>query len=78
MWGPNLGQMGQNPAQNQFFCHFYKFGSLVFMEIAQNENLEHCLTTSSGKTYEKNFGNPKLGPKLGFMSFSQGCIISFS
>ena len=28
------------------------------------------------KTNEKNFGGPKLGPKLVFLPFSQGCIIS--
>ena len=27
-WGPKLGQ---NQAQNQVFCHFLKFGSLVFL-----------------------------------------------
>ena len=37
--------------------------------------MEHCLTTSRGKTHEKNFRGPKLGPKLGFLPFSQGCII---
>ena len=33
-----------------FFCHFLKFGSLVFLQIAQDDSLEHCLTTSRGKT----------------------------
>ena len=49
-------QMGQNQAQNQVFCYFFKFGSLVFLEIAQDDSLEHDLTTSRGKTHEKNWG----------------------
>ena len=31
LWEPNLGQ---NQAWNQVFCHFLKFGSLDFLEIA--------------------------------------------
>ena len=49
-------QMGQNQAQNQVFCYFFKFGSLVYLEIAQDDSLEHDLTTSRGKTHEKNCG----------------------
>ena len=45
--GPKLG-----------FCHFLKFGSLALLEIAQDNSLEHCLTTSSGKTREKKLGCP--------------------
>ena len=36
--------------------------------------MEYCLTTNRGKTHEKN-GAPKLGPKFGFLPFSQSCII---
>ena len=32
--GPNLGQTGQNWAQNKVFHHFQKFGLLAFQEIA--------------------------------------------
>ena len=31
--GSNLSQMGQNWAQNYFFLHFLKFGSLFSLEI---------------------------------------------
>ena len=31
LWEPNLGQ---NQAWNRVFCHFLKFGSLDFLEIA--------------------------------------------
>ena len=51
----------------RFFVIFLKFGPLVFLEIAQEDSLEHCLTTSKGKTHGKNFGRPKLYPKLGFL-----------
>ena len=50
------------------FCHFLKFGLLVFLEIVCNDSLQQCLTSSSGKTYKKEkFG----GPKLGFLPFSR-------
>ena len=58
---PNFGQTAQNRAQNQVFCYFFKFSSLVFLEMAQDDSLKHCLD----KTLEKNFGGPKLGSKLG-------------
>ena len=49
--------------------HGIKFGSLVFLEIALDDSLEHCLTTSRGKTHEKISGAQKLDLKLGFLSF---------
>ena len=60
-----------------FFCHFFKFGSLVLQEIAYYDSMKHCQNTSRGKIHEKSFGGPKLGFKLGFLPFSQSCIISF-
>ena len=30
----------------KFFCHFFKFNSLVFLKISQDDSLEHCLTTN--------------------------------
>ena len=51
--------LGQNWTQNLFFCHFLKFGSLVFLEIAYDDSLEQCLTTSNCKTNEKKLaGGP--------------------
>ena len=40
--------------KNLFF-HFLKFGSLIFLYIAQDDGLEQCLTTSRNKTHEKNW-----------------------
>ena len=82
---PNFGQMGQKWAGNQFFCHFVKFGSLVFLEIAYNDSLQQCIRSSRGKTHEKGFGDhlwsksgPKSCPKLGFWSFPEVWFISFT
>ena len=53
--------MARNWTQNQAFCYFFMFTPLVFLEIPQDDSLEHCLD----KTLEKNLGPPKLGLKLG-------------
>ena len=52
--------------QNKVFCDFLKFGLLVFLEIAYNDGLQHCIKSNRGKIYEKHF----LGPELGFLRFS--------
>ena len=59
----NLGPMGLNQTQNEVFLHSLDFGSLVFLEIAYNDNLQQCLAFSKGKTHEKILG-PKFGPNL--------------
>ena len=51
-FGPNK----LNHAQNYVFRHFLYFGSTVFLEIAYNNSLKQCLTSSRGDTYEKNWG----------------------
>ena len=67
-----------------FFCHFLKFGSLVFLEIAYNDTLQQCLILSRSKIYEKNWGpkfgakGPKSVPKLSFLPFSQVWFINFA
>ena len=43
-----------------FFCHFLKFGSLVFLEIAYNDSVKQCVTSSRGKIHKKVFGGPNL------------------
>ena len=86
IWNPNLGQRGQKRSQNQgFFCHFLKFGQLVFLRITYNDGLQKFLTSSRNKTFEKKFlrpklgqNEPKLGPKLVFLSFFQVWFITFS
>ena len=53
---PKLGSMGLNQAQNEVFRHLLEFGSYVFLEIAYNDSLRQCQTSSRGKIYEKKFG----------------------
>ena len=36
-----------------FSCHFLDFGSLAFLDIAYNDSLQQCLTSSRCKVYEK-------------------------
>ena len=80
---PNMGPMGLNQAQNEVFHHFLEFGLYVFLEFAYNDSFQQYLTSSRGKTHEKNFGaqiwakQTKLGPKLGFLPFSEVWFISF-
>ena len=47
--------------ETRFFCHYLKFGSLVFLEIAYNDSLQQCLTSSRGEIYEKKIGGPNFG-----------------
>ena len=62
----------------RFFVIFLKFGSLVFLEIAQNDSLEHCLTTRRGKTHGKNFERPKLWVQnQGFCNFLKVASLYF-
>ena len=74
--------MGLNQAQNEVSRHFLDFESLVYLEIAYDDSLQQCLTSSRGKPPyphphpppppQKNWGprfgsdEPKLGPKLCF------------
>ena len=64
--------MNQNRAQIRLFVIFFKFGSLVFLEMAQNDSLEHCVTPSRGKTHEKNLGGAQIGSEIRvFVIFSR-------
>ena len=72
-----LGKMGQNQARN-FFFHFLKFGSLVFLEIAYNESLQQCLTCSRGKIPDKKFGDLIFGKMGQNQAKIQGFFAIFS
>ena len=70
-WGQNLRQTSQNRAQNYVFCHFFKFDSLVFLEVAYSDSLQQCLTSARGKTHEKCLGTQfwaKIGPEICFFA----------
>ena len=81
----NLGQMGQNPAWNQVFCYFLKFGSLFFLEIAYNDSLQQCITSRRIRVDTiKIFGDQILakGTKIGletsfFCHFLKFCSLVF-
>ena len=64
---------------------FLKIGSLVFSDIAHDDNLPWYLVTGEPRFLKKRFWRPKLrahgsksGQKLVFPQFSQVCFISFS
>ena len=61
------------------FCHFLRFGSLVFLEISCNYSLQQCLTTSRGKTHQKNFWDPNLGQigPNGLQNYVVCCFLKF-
>ena len=75
--GLTLGQRGRNRFQNQFFCHFLKFGSLIFLEFAYNDSLQQCLTCNKGKIYEKKFGS-EFGPDTRFFVIFSSLVHQFS
>ena len=50
------------------FVIFFRFGPLVFLEIAQ-DSLEHCRTTNRVKTHGKHFGEPNRVRNYGFCHF---------
>ena len=71
---PKLWQKGpKSGLKLVFFCHFHKSGSLILFDIAYNNSLQQWLTSSRGKTHEKNILGPNLSqngskssPKLVF------------
>ena len=57
-WRPEIGPNGSKSGSKLvFFCHFLRFGSLVFIEIAYNDSLHQCITSSRVKAHEKNLGD---------------------
>ena len=51
-WDPKLG-----------FCHFLKYGSLVFREIAYNNSVQQCVTSKRVKIHGKIFLGSHMGQK---------------
>ena len=76
--GPDFDQAGQNQTRNQVFCHFLKFASLVFLDIARDCRLGQCLTSSRGATSKKIWW-PKgqKNPNRGQNEVSQHFLSSF-
>ena len=77
-FGPKFGPKGpKSVVKLVFFTIFSSLVSLFFLEIAYSDSFQQCLICSSGKIKEKKLGSPNLGPKLGFLPFSQVWFISF-
>ena len=57
IFGETGGPNEQKSVPKLDFCHFLKFGSLVFLEIAYNDSLQQCITSSRGKILKKSFGD---------------------
>ena len=81
---PKFAPKGPKSSPKLVFFHFLKFCSLVFFQIAYNDSLQQCITSSRDKSHGKNIlgpnlgqNEPKSGPKLGFLPFSQAWFISF-
>ena len=61
-FGPKFGSKGPKSIPKLvFFCHFFKFGTLLFLEISWNDSLQQCLTCSWGIIVNKKSGGPDLG-----------------
>ena len=72
-WGPKFGPYGPK--------WVIKVGFLSFFQIWLIGFPGNCIGWKLGtlsKTHGKNFSSPKLDPTLGFLPFSQDCIIIFS
>ena len=70
--------------ETRFFCHFLKFDSLVFLEIAYSYSLQQCLTCLvEVKSSKKFFGTnicakgAKIGPEARFLAniFKFGSLV---
>ena len=48
-----FGSSGSKPGPKFVFRDFLEFGSNVFLEIAYDDILRQCLTSSRGKNHEK-------------------------
>ena len=58
-WGSKIVPKGPKSGQKLGFLPFFQVW-LVFLEIAYN-SLQQCITSSRGKTHEKNNWGPTLG-----------------
>ena len=63
------------------FCHFVKFGLLVFLEIAYSDSFQQCIISSRVKTHKKNWGAKiwaKIGPETRFFAVFSILVYYFS
>ena len=60
---PEFGPNGPKSCPKQGFCYFFKFASLVLLEIAYKDSLQQRQTSSRGKIHDKHFRGPYLGQR---------------
>ena len=69
--------MGQNRAHNQVFWHFFRVGLLVFLEIAQDDSFDYCLTLVEVKALKKISEVPNWIRNQGFCCFLKVASLVF-
>ena len=80
IFGPKFKPKEPKSCLELFFCYFFKFGSLVFLEIEYSDSLEQCVTSTKGKTYKKDFGTKlwpkrtKIRPKISFFAIFSSLV----
>ena len=57
-WGPKFGPNKPKSDPKLNFLPFSQVWLISFLENCIDDRLEHCLTTSRGKTHGKSFGAP--------------------
>ena len=90
--GPEFGPNGRKLDSKWGFLPISWVWIICFLEVrlislkflGYDDSLRQCLTSSRGITHEEKFwgpkfgpNGPKLGPKLGYLPFSQVWFISF-
>ena len=81
--GTKFGPKEQKSGPKLGFCHFLKFGSLSFVQIAQNDSFQQFLTSGGDKIYKKIFGvqiwakGAKIRPKTRFYAIFSSLVDQF-
>ena len=81
--GTKFGPKEQKSDPKLGFCHFLKFGSLSFVQIAQNDSFQQFLTSGGDKIYKKIFGaqiwakGAKIRPKTRFYAIFSSLVDQF-
>ena len=58
VWGPKFGSSRPKSSPKLNFLPFSQVWFISFPGNSINDSLEHCITTSRGKTHEKSFEAP--------------------
>ena len=77
IWWLKFGLNGSKSGLELGFLSFFVFVPLVFLEIAQDDSLELCLTISRGKTLGKMSGDSNLFRNQFFCHFLKVASLNF-